>query len=181
MAARIASSPGLLTALNFDTYNRREICCATSFGANVQLHDYTGRHGDIWTDWQGNATFTIPANAYCGGQSYLCFSRAGADQPLHLHPRETTQVFIGAEDLDIAPAAPGDLSAIGRIYVEAGSATMFGHAPSIAAALLDEAGTAVPENTVAATGWYTVAVRATGTASTSFELSVKYRAPKKIK
>ena len=51
----IAQSPGLLTAMNFDTYNIRTITCATSFGANTRLHDYTGRHGDIWTDWQGNS------------------------------------------------------------------------------------------------------------------------------
>ncbi len=53
----VGTSPGLLTALNFDTYNRRQITCATSFGSNVQLHDYTGRHPDIWTDWPGQRNF----------------------------------------------------------------------------------------------------------------------------
>ncbi len=53
--------PGLLTALNFDTFNRRTITCGTGFGPRAQLHDYTGRHNDIWTDDAGNATSTIPA------------------------------------------------------------------------------------------------------------------------
>src|SRR5271163_3886945 len=101
--------------MNFDTYNIRTITCATSFGANTRLHDYTGRHGDIWTDWQGNATFTIPANAYGGGQSYLCFSRAGGDKPIIRLPRRTTHVFSGAPDLDIGPAVAGAPRSIARV------------------------------------------------------------------
>src|SRR5215469_2773246 len=97
-------SPGLLSALNFDTMNARTISCATSFGANTQLHDYTGRHGDIWTDGSGNATFTIPSNAFSGGQSYLCFSRAGLDSPNQVTGRATTQTIFGAPDLDVMPA-----------------------------------------------------------------------------
>ncbi len=108
-------SPGLLAALNFDTWNRRTITCATAFGPNVQLHEYTGRHPDIWTDGSGRATFTIPSNAYQSGQSYLCFSRAGINQPVPLNRRSTTQVFCGASDLDIAPARNGRLD-VARIW-----------------------------------------------------------------
>jgi hypothetical protein len=39
----------LIHALNVDTFNVRTITCTSSFGPNVQLHDYTGRHRDIWT------------------------------------------------------------------------------------------------------------------------------------
>ena len=46
-------APGLLTALNFDTWNRRTITCQTGFGGNVDLHDYTGRHPDIRTNADG--------------------------------------------------------------------------------------------------------------------------------
>jgi alpha-amylase len=113
-------SPGLLTALNFDTWNRRTITCATAFGSNVQLHDYTGRHVDIWTDGGGRATFTIPSNANQNGQSYLCFSRASFSQPMRLTGRSTTQVFFGASDLDIAPAHNGEL-VVGRIWCAKGS------------------------------------------------------------
>lgn len=97
-------TPGLLTALNFDTMNARTITCATSFGANTQLHDYTGRHPDIRTDGAGAATFTIPSNAFSGGQSYLCFSHAGIDSPNQVTGRATTQTIFGAPDLDVMPA-----------------------------------------------------------------------------
>jgi alpha-amylase len=107
--------PGLLSALNFDTWNRRTITCATSFGPHVQLHDYTGRHPDIWTDGGGNATFTIPSNAFRGGQSYLCFSRAGVGGAIPVHERSTTQVFFGAADLDTPPAHSGRVE-VGRIW-----------------------------------------------------------------
>ena len=75
----IGHSPGLLTALNFDTYNRRTITCDTAFGPHAHLHDLTGHHEDIWTAGDGSATFTIPSNAWNNGQSYLCFSAAGFD------------------------------------------------------------------------------------------------------
>ena len=112
--------PGLLTALNFDTQNHRTITCPTTFGANVQLHEYTGRHPDVLTDGLGRATFTIPANAYQNGQSYLCFSRIGFDQPFVLNKRPTRQVFFGARDLDISPALNGEVH-VGRIWCVTGS------------------------------------------------------------
>ncbi len=107
--------PGLLSALNFDTFNRREITCSTSFEPHTQLHDYTGHHPDIQVDGEGKATFTIPSNAFQNGQSYLCFSRAGSGQPIPLNKRSTTQVFFGAADLDILPALNGQVD-VGRIW-----------------------------------------------------------------
>jgi len=108
-------APGLLTALNFDTWNHRTITCATAFGPGMQLHDYTGRHADIWTDGGGQATFTIPANTNQNGQSYLCFSRAGQSRAIPLVERPTTQSFFGAADLDLSPALNGVVS-VGRIW-----------------------------------------------------------------
>jgi alpha-amylase len=112
--------PGLLTALNFDTVNRHSITCETSFGPNVQLHDYTGRHPDIWTDGHGRASFSIPANAHQSGQSYLCFSRTGQGGPIVPAPRATSQTFFGSDDLEI-PLVRNDAISIGRIYVEDGT------------------------------------------------------------
>jgi alpha-amylase len=106
--------------LNFDDYNRRTITCQTTFGANAQLHDYTGRHGDIWTDNSGRVTFTIPSNAYQNGQSYLCFSRIGLDSSISINKRSTTQVFFGATDLDIQPAINGVVE-VGKIWCAGGS------------------------------------------------------------
>ena len=122
--------PGLLTALNFDTWNQRTITCSTSFGSNVQLHDYTGRHPDIWTDSDGQATFTIPSNAYQGGQSYLCFSRAGFGQAFPLIKRSTTQVFFGAADLDILPALNGQVE-VGQIWCADGSGIDLSFKPDV--------------------------------------------------
>jgi alpha-amylase len=104
-------SPGLLTGLNFDTWNARTITCATSFGPNVQLHDYTGRHADVWTDAEGAATFTIPSNAFEAGQSYLCFSRAGIGGANSFVARPTTQTIFGAADLDVPPAVSAQATA----------------------------------------------------------------------
>jgi alpha-amylase len=171
----VGQSPGLLTALNFDTYNTRQITCATSFGANVHLHDYAGHHGDIWTDWQGNATFTIPPNAYTDGRSYLCFSRANSDRPVTYHPRRTTQVFFGAADLDIGPAKPGAFHAIGRIYVEEKTTVTFSTHNKIQTTLLDGT-TLVPGNKPQKTGWYEVGVSASAATPVAFELSVTYSA-----
>jgi alpha-amylase len=107
-------SPGVLTALNFDTLTARTITCATSFGPNAVLHDYTGKHQDIRTNDRGDATFTIPSNAFSRGQSYLCFSRAGLDAPNRVVGRATTQWIFGSADLDVAPAA-NTTATVGRI------------------------------------------------------------------
>jgi alpha-amylase len=66
--------PGLLTAIN-GGIDAKTIHCATSFGAYIRLHDYSGHHPDIWTNAQGNASFTVPGNYFGGGESYVCFSR----------------------------------------------------------------------------------------------------------
>jgi alpha-amylase len=111
--------PGLLVGLNNDQAQSYTRTVQTSFGANVQLHEYTGKHDDIWTDAGGKATFTIPPND--SGRSYLCFSRTGYQQPFSLHQRTTTQTFFGAPDLDIGPVENGQLTHAGRIWCEAGS------------------------------------------------------------
>jgi alpha-amylase len=169
----VGTSPGLLTALNFDTYNRRQITCATSFGANTQLHDYTGRHEDIWTDWQGNATFTIPSNAYGGGQSYLCFSHANADKPITHQPRRTTQVFFGAPDLDIPPATFGGWQSIARIYVQKNTLVTFSKQANLQATLLDQS-TPVPGSRPTKTGWYGIGITTSSSTPVNFTLSVTY-------
>src|SRR5262249_55630863 len=111
----------LLTAINFDTWNARTITCDTSFGADAELHDYTGRHPDIRTNGQGQATFRVPSNGFHAGQSYLCFSRAGCDAPVRRIARPTIQTFFGASDLDTAPATPGRSVQPGRIWCRAGT------------------------------------------------------------
>ena len=112
--------PGLLVALNNDQWHSYTRTVQTSFGPNVQLHEYTGKHGDIWTDAQGAATFTIPENN--NGQSYLCFSRTGYGQAFSLTRRTTTQTFFGAADLDTAPTQNNGPVQAGRIWCQRNTA-----------------------------------------------------------
>lgn len=183
--------PGLLTALNFDTWNAPTITCDTGFGPGVALHDYTGRHSDIRTDGDGRATFQIPSNAYQGGQSYLCFSRANFAQPIPRTPRATTQVFFGASDLDIAPATPGVPVLAGRIWCKAGSPISAGlsvhpsggmRATDVSFSIASPSGQQLiggktdAHGRVAESGWHEVRVEADkGTAgSAAYELTVTY-------
>jgi alpha-amylase len=111
--------PGLLVALNNDQWNSYERTVQTSFGSNVQLHEYTGKHPDVWTDGWGRVTFTIPRNV--NGLSYLCFSRPGYSQPFSLNQRQTTQTFFGAPDLDRGPVAGGLSLTAGRVWCQNGT------------------------------------------------------------
>src|SRR5260370_11146879 len=131
-----------MTARNWDGMNRRSITCETAFGRSKQLHDYTGRHRDIWTDEQGQATFVIPSNALQSGQSYLCFSRPGYGAAFDLRPRPTSQASFGADDLDI-PSLRNGVVSIGRVHTGRGSrvrATLdpAGHAWVLGASILLE-------------------------------------------
>ncbi len=112
-------TPNLLVGLNNDMYNGwKTVTVQTGFGPNVHLHDYSGHAGDVWTDAQGNVTIGIPQND--NGHGYVCYSRAGLDRPNPVYRQQCHQVFEGAADLDIAPAAPNQTQTIGRIWCDAG-------------------------------------------------------------
>jgi len=91
----------LLTGLNTGQYSYT-ITCATGFGSNVELHDYTGHAPDVWTDNNGNATITIPA--LNGGLGYCCYSVENINGSFTAPQYSTTQEYDGSIDLDIAPA-----------------------------------------------------------------------------
>ena len=122
--------PGLLVGLNNDQGNTYVRTVQTNFGPNVRLHEYTGKHADIWTDGQGRATFTLPKNE--NGHSYLCFSRTGYDQAFSLNPRTTTQTFFGAVDLDLGPAQNGKAVQAGRLWCQEGTSIEAELRPDIA-------------------------------------------------
>ncbi len=196
-------SGGLLTCINFDTWNARTITCQTSFGANQHLHDYTGRHNDIWTDGEGKATFTIPSNANSSGQSYLCFAPAGVNHPVASVSHGTTQTFFGAADLDTPPAKTGALVLPQRIWCVKGTTvsvsitadrTGWDGASSIevqvinsvgassAGCTLSISGSAKGEGKATADGWHTIRLignRLPG-AGSAFQLTVSYSAKKTI-
>ena len=195
--------PGLLTAIGKDPWNRHTITCSSNFGANVPLHDYTGRHPDIRTDGEGRATFTVPSNASGSGQSYLCFSRTGFAAAPGLQPRSTTQIFFGAGDLDIAPARDGE-ALVGRIWaaeatrIAAEFRSLLAPWPqraSLAVEVLDPAGTllasarvtssgaAALQATIRRNGWHTFKTTGSGLPSANgapFELSVTYTATQEL-
>ena len=190
--------PGLLTAISKDPWNRHTITCATNFGSNVQLHDYTGRHPDIWTDQEGRATFTVPSNASGRGESYLCFSRPSQGMAPALHPRSTSQTFFGAADLDIPPVRNGD-AVVGRVWAAAGThigaefralLAPWPQRASIVGEVIDAAGaslasartrsnaTAELQATARQSGWHSFKTAGTGlpASGTPFELKVTYTA-----
>jgi len=191
--------PGLLTAISNDPINRRTVTCQTAFPPGTQLHDYTGRHGDIWTDGQGRATFTVPSNAFGSGQSYLCFSRAGQDKAANPERHRTTSRFFGAEDLDIGPVTNQRVLRLPRIYIAANqsvdadlavSRRGWTSATGIKLAISGPDGTAVAEHVwhVASgggwefrthhAGWHTLTLSGTELPEAMrFELEMAYLAP----
>jgi glycosidase len=112
--------PGLLVALNNDPNNPRTITVATSFGANVALHDYTGHSADAVTNGQGTVTITVPRNT--DGHGYVCYSRTGADGGFAVQTRATTQDFEGAADLDLPPSQSGKVIQVGRVWCDQATA-----------------------------------------------------------
>jgi alpha-amylase len=110
----------LLVGLNNNIGYDYRLTCATSFGSNVQLHDYTGHCPDIWTDGSGNATLDLPvAN---NGMGYCCYAPAGINNTFTAPLTSTTQEYAGASDLDIKPADNTTLVTVGRINVANGQA-----------------------------------------------------------
>src|SRR3954468_6977965 len=103
----------LLVGLNSDAHASRTITVDTGFGAHVALHDYTGHAGDKTTDDRGRATITIPRND--NGLGYVAYSRQGIGTTFVLPPHATTQVYEGAQDLDIKPAIDGATVRVCRI------------------------------------------------------------------
>ncbi|HMF77823.1 MAG TPA: hypothetical protein VK604_19355 [Bryobacteraceae bacterium] len=183
--------PGLLTAINTDTYNNRKITVQTAFGPHCHLHEYTGKYEDVWTDGEGKVTFTVPCNAYNRGRSYLCFSRDGQSKQIKLQPFPIHQTFYGAEDLDIGPAVFGAISPVAQIYC-AGKHTVTikpaAASRSLSFWLEDQSGARVPQAAhgtafqcfVPTDGMYTLMVSNWGTATVPFQAAVTYLAPKRL-
>jgi alpha-amylase len=188
--------PGLLTAINKDTWNKKTITCQTSFWPNTHLHDFTGRHPDIWCDGQSMVTFTVPSNAFGGGQSYLCFSWAGMEgSSIQINSRKTLQTFEAAADLDIPPAAPKATTPVQRIWVNAGTFIILTETTGISAlafSVTDASGVSLVTAPVAQpapgrigfrtimTGWHAISVtNFNELTALPFRITVEYSAPAK--
>jgi alpha-amylase len=105
----------LLAAINDNGATDRTVSIAAGFGPNVQLHDYTGHSGDVFTDGNGNVNIRIPKN------SFVAYSRTGIDGGFHASQFAVTQEFAGATDLDIKPADNTDFVTVGRIFAQSGN------------------------------------------------------------
>jgi alpha-amylase len=193
--------PNLLVGLNNDAADRwRTVTVDTAFGANVQLHDYSGHAGDVWTDGQGRVTIGIPRNR--GGLGYVAYSRTGYGKPFEPARVRASQTFEGAPDLDIPPAANGSTITVGRVWCEratrldarlhaAGAGLVA--ATALELAIVDPDGSVVESHrrtgatpdpqalsaTTRARGWYSLTLAASGIESPghlSFSLQVIYMA-----
>ena len=112
--------PRLLVGLNNNPGSARTIQVATTFGPNVQIHDYSGHAADTVTDGGGNVTITIPENS--NGLGYVCYSITGQGGGFAITPQAVTQDFEGAADLDILPALSGKAVQAGRVWCTGNSA-----------------------------------------------------------
>jgi len=197
--------PNLLVGLNNDAQGGwRTLSVQTGFGPNIQLHDYTGHAGDVWTDAGGSVTIGIPPNN--NGLGYVAYSRTGINRPFAAVPHRVTQTFAGASDLDIGPAVEGKTLQVGRIWCAAGSQinALFAPIPAgwpagaqLQLDILDPLGTLVASQAwkgswptpgplcVAKTeGWYTAQIKATGWAEPvdiPFELTLSYNSTETLK
>jgi alpha-amylase len=91
----------LLVGMNTASYPQT-ITCQTGFGANWELHDYTGHEPDVYTNGSGQVTITIPP--LNGGTGYCCYSVENIGGSFTAPQYSTTQEYDGAIDLDLPPA-----------------------------------------------------------------------------
>jgi alpha-amylase len=117
---------------NYNTWQSATI--QTAFGANVQLHDYSGANSnDIWTDASGQATIWVPP---CDGSNirrgYSIYGPANVSGGYEPTPRGTTQEWEMADDLGDShvqslgqggqlPAFSTDQRFVGRVWSAAGT------------------------------------------------------------
>jgi alpha-amylase len=178
--------PNLLVGLNNDMVNAwKTVTVATAFGANTQLHDYSGHAGDVWTDSQGNATIGIPPNN--NGSGYVCYSRANSSQPNAVRRFACTQVFEGAEDLDIGPAGGGQTLRISRIWCDAGFPivlTLESDATNLTFKILDPQAKELPvaqgQARTQTRGWHTLTVDSTAAQTKPFKIRVTYTSTQQL-
>lgn len=116
---------------NWNTWQSATI--QTDFGANRQLHDYSGANvSDIWTDATGKATIWVPP---CDGSNtrrgYCIWGPAGVTGGFNPTQRSTTQEWEMANDLGDShasslqqggalPASSTTLRNVGKIFAESG-------------------------------------------------------------
>jgi alpha-amylase len=192
----------LLVGLNNNTGYGYNLTCATGFGANRQLHDYTGHAPDVWTDGSGNVSLSLPAAI--NGMGYVAYAPTGITGTFTAPQLSTTQEYAGATDLDIKPADNTALVQVCRVYAAANkpitealyfTTTSWTASTSIYVELDNSSGTVLTSKsyttstaqgatmsyTPSTTGWYTFKIRSYNTPAANpkptYWLRATYTAP----
>ena len=167
----------------------QQVTVQTNFGANVQLHDYSGANAnDIWTNGSGQATVWIPP---CDGSNlrrgYCVWGPAGISGGFAPTQNSTSQEWEMANDLGdkhasslkqggALPASSQALRIVGRIFAESGKSITLNLYQSanpkknVAIVLYNAAGTSILKTvtgssdltltyTPTSTNYYTIKVR----------------------
>lgn len=191
---------------NWNTWQSANI--QTDFGANVQLHDYSGANAsDIWTDATGKVTIYVPP---CDGSNtrrgYCIWGKAGTSGGFAPTQRTTTQEWEMANDLGDShasslgqggalPASSTSLRYVGKIFDETGKTITvnvypFNSSYNVTVSLYTNAdalitstsgtGTLTLTYTPGSTGFYKIKVKNTSATNPAQNLYVKatYTAPK---
>lgn len=107
----------LLVALNKDSNASRSITVQTGFPPNAKLQEFTGHGSGVSTKGDSQIDITVPRNT--NGNGYVCYA---LPRDLKIPPRAshaTTQVYEGAQDLDIKPAMENEQVQVCRVFAEA--------------------------------------------------------------
>jgi alpha-amylase len=108
----------LLVGLNKDEGTTRTIAVQTAFPPNHDLQNLIDDTAPrVRTDGRSMVKITIPKNA--GGRGYVAYGIPAAITNFARHPIATTQEYHGATDLDIKPAADGEVVQACRVFPEA--------------------------------------------------------------
>jgi alpha-amylase len=191
---------------NYTTWQSATI--QTDFGANKQLHDYSGANSsDIWTDANGKATIWVPP---CNGSNvrrgYTIWGPAGISGGFNPAQRTTTQEWELADDLGDShdsslkqggalPASSTVERTAGKVFDETGktiTVNLFPNntSPSLTVNLYNSSGSLLQTvngtgnitltYTPSSTGFYIVKVKNTNSTNPSQTATVKvtYTAPK---
>lgn len=108
--------PNTLIILNNDVWNPQwhVVTLNLSFGANVEIKDYTGKNdANYWTDQNGQVTVWVPPGA--NGTGYGVWSVVGINTQAQVIEKTCTQTFFGDIDLDILPLGINPIT-VGKIW-----------------------------------------------------------------
>ena len=179
--------PGLIVTLSNDVFNSawNTVTVQTNFGPNVEIKDYTGHNqAHSWTNGDGQLTVGVPPAA--NGMGYGMWSRVGLDTTIPVHGERCTQVFFGAEDLDIGPITTQVLT-VGRIWCAKN--TLIEHNVEFDQNLTEHMKIIGPDGTqltqpfhTVLEGWHTITLQALSftdstKVSARFWLTITYKAP----